>query len=78
VLLQATFSFIGLGGGSPWGDLLASGRDWIIGPGGNPLKYWWVFIPATAALMAFGIAWNLLGDVVNEWLNPRTRYRIPD
>ncbi|MHC1741366.1 MAG: ABC transporter permease subunit [Anaerolineaceae bacterium] len=70
VLLQATFTFIGLGGNSPWGMLLVKGRDWIISPGGI-LTYWWVFLPATFALILFGIGWNLLGDGLNDALNPR-------
>jgi peptide/nickel transport system permease protein len=73
VLLQATFTFIGLGGDSLWGMLLVRGRDWIIGPGGNILTFWWVFLPATLALVLFGVSWNLLGDGLNEVLNPRTR-----
>ena len=71
VLLQATFTFIGLGGGSLWGYLLDQGRNWIISPSGNLLAYWWVFVPATLALVLFGIGWNLLGDGLNDWLNPR-------
>jgi peptide/nickel transport system permease protein len=73
VLLQATFTFIGLGGGSEWGNLLVMGRNYIIGPGGNIFRYWWVFIPATVVLILFGIGWNLLGDGLNDWLNPRER-----
>lgn len=72
VLLQATFSFIGMGGSSMWGMLLALGRDWIISPGGI-LTNWWAFLPATIALVLFGIAWNLLGDGLNDALNPRNR-----
>lgn len=70
VLLQATFTFIGLGGNSPWGMMLVQGRDWIISAGGI-LTYWWVFLPATLALILFGIGWNLLGDGLNDALNPR-------
>lgn len=70
VLLQATFTFIGLGGDSPWGMLLVRGRDWIINPGGI-LTYWWVFVPPALALILFGIGWNLLGDGLNDALNPR-------
>jgi peptide/nickel transport system permease protein len=70
VLLQATFTFIGLGGDSPWGMLLANGRDWIISAGGI-FTYWWVFLPATLALVLFGIGWNLMGDGLNDALNPR-------
>jgi peptide/nickel transport system permease protein len=71
VLLQATLTFIGIGGESEWGILLAVGRQWILGIGGNPLTYWWVFIPASLALAFFGIGWNLLGDGLNDLLNPR-------
>lgn len=71
VLIQATLTFIGMGGESPWGEILAQGRHWIIGSYGNPLMYWWVFVPITLALVLFGIAWNLLGDGLNDWLNPR-------
>lgn len=72
VLLQATFTFIGLGGESVWGTLLVSGRDWIITPGGI-FTYWWVFVPTALALILFGIGWNLLGDGLNDALNPRLR-----
>ena len=75
VVLEATFTFIGLGSGLPWGTLLVSARDWIIGPGGSPLTYWWVFIPATLTLIMFSIGWNLLGDGLNSALNPRARGR---
>lgn len=79
VTLQATFTFIGLSSRSEWGELLALARDWIVGPGGNLLTRWWVFLPVTLALILFGIGWNLLGDGLNDWLNPRTRtQKMPD
>jgi peptide/nickel transport system permease protein len=62
VILSAAFTFIQVGSSSPWGELIVRGRDWIIGPGGNPLTYWWTYLPATLALLFFGIGWNLLGD----------------
>jgi peptide/nickel transport system permease protein len=71
VLLQATLTFIGIPAGSEWGEMLAIGRRWIIGPLNNPMGYWWVFVPITATLVLFGISWNLLGDGLNDWLNPR-------
>jgi peptide/nickel transport system permease protein len=70
VLLQATFTFIGMGGSSAWGLVLVRGRDWIISPGGL-FTYWWVFLPATLALVLFGIGWNLLGDGLHEALDPK-------
>ncbi len=71
VLLQAALDFIGINAGSEWGTLLAIGRRWMLGLQGNPLEYWWVFLPITLALVLFGIGWNLLGDGINDWLNPR-------
>jgi peptide/nickel transport system permease protein len=71
VLLQAALDFIGLDAGSIWGSVLAIGRRWMLGSFGNPFVYWWVFIPITVVLVLFGIGWSLLGDGINEWLNPR-------
>jgi peptide/nickel transport system permease protein len=72
VILEAAFTFIGIGAGLPWGVLMVAGRDWVIGPGGNPLTYWWVYLPTTLALILFSIGWNLLGDGLNSVLDPRT------
>lgn len=71
VILATAFTFIGLGGSIEWGILLVAGRDYVIGAGGNPLTYWWVFVPTTLALIVFGIGWNLLGDGLNTVLDPR-------
>ena len=71
VILATAFTFIGLGGSTEWGMLLVAGRDYVIGAGGNPLTYWWVFVPTTLALILFGIGWNLLGDGLNTVLDPR-------
>lgn len=70
VILQSTFTFIRIGGASPWGEILSQGRNWMIGPGGALLTYWWVFVPATLAIIFFGIGWNLLGDGLNDLLDP--------
>ncbi len=70
VLLQAGFTFIGLSDRSEWGELLALGRQFIIGPGGNPLSWWWIYLPTTLAIVLYGVGWNLLGDGLNDWLNP--------
>lgn len=71
VVLAAAFNFVGLGGSTEWGNLLVVGRDYVIGLGGNPLAYWWVFVPVTLALILFGIGWNLLGDGLSTVLDPR-------
>jgi peptide/nickel transport system permease protein len=71
VILQATFTFIGLDGSSTWGKILVLGKDWVLGPGGGIFAYWWVFVPTTLVLVLFGIGWNLLGDGLSELLDPR-------
>ncbi len=73
VLLQAALNFIGLDAGSMWGAVLAIGRRWMLGLQGNPLTYWWVFLPITIALVLFGIGWSLLGDGINDMMNPRLK-----
>jgi peptide/nickel transport system permease protein len=71
VILEATFTFIGLGVGNVWGEMLVNNRNWIIGTAGNPFTYWWVYLPPTIALILFGVSWNLVGDGLNDLLNPR-------
>ena len=73
VLLQATLTFVQIGGDSIWGEMLAQGRNWVIGPGGSLLRYWWVFLPPTFAVMLFGIAWNMFGDGLNDVLEPTSQ-----
>jgi peptide/nickel transport system permease protein len=75
VVLAAAFNFIGMGRSTEWGDLLVLGRDYVIGLGGNPLSYWWVFVPATLALVLFGIGWNLAGDALRDVLDPHLNDR---
>jgi len=71
VVIQAAFTYIGMGGNSTWGVILQMGNKWIIGPGGSVLNHWWVILPITVAIVLFGIGWNLLGDELNVWMNPR-------
>ena len=71
VLLQATLTFINIGGGSIWGDMLSQGRNWVLGPGGSLFTYWWVFLPPTIAVTLFGVAWNMFGDSLNDIFDPR-------
>jgi peptide/nickel transport system permease protein len=72
VILAAAFTFIGMGGTTlPWGLVLVGGRNYILGLGGNPFAYWWVFVPISLALILFSVGWNLLGDGFNDLLNPR-------
>jgi len=71
VVIQATFTYIGLGGDSAWATILSLGSKWIIGPGGSLFNHWWVYLPITLMLLFFNISWNLLGDEMNVHLNPQ-------
>lgn len=71
VVLATTFVFIGFGGDIAWAIILVASRDFVIGLGGNPFVYWWTFVPVALALTLFALGWNLLGDGLNEAMNPR-------
>ncbi len=70
VIIQATFTFIGLGVDSPWGKMLVISRDWVIGFKGSLFTYWWMYLPVTIVVILFGVSWNLLGDGINDALDP--------
>jgi peptide/nickel transport system permease protein len=71
VIMATAFTFIGIGGTDEWGVILSTSRNWIVGIGGNPFQFWWTFVPTTLAIILFGVGWNLLGDGINVYLNPK-------
>ena len=76
LVLETAFAFIGLTNVTEWGMLLRLSRDWVIGAGGNPLRYWWTYLPVSLALILFALGWNLLGDGLNDAMNPRRPARL--
>ncbi len=74
VLAAAALSFLGLGapeGYADWGQLTSFARNWIVGPPGNPLKYWYVVTIPGLCMLFFVLGWNLLGDAFRDILDPR-------
>jgi peptide/nickel transport system permease protein len=71
VLIGATLSFIGLAeaGLAEWGNLVSSGQA------GIQAGRWWVATFAGAAVFAWSLAFNLLGDGLRDVLDPRTEGR---
>lgn len=72
IILEAALSFLGLGAQPPIaeiGRLVSDGRQYW------PDKWWLVIIPGTF-LFIVGLGWNLLGDVLRDVLDPRTRRSI--
>ena len=76
VILAASLSFLGLGadtGYADWGQMVSTARNWIVGPPGDRLAFWYVvFIPGFAIAL-FVLGWNLLGDAVRDVFDPRQR-----
>ena len=73
VILDETFlSFLGLGIQAPqasWGTLLSDGAQVI-----NPLKSnWWLLLCPAVVMSATLLALNLLGDILRDWLDPRSK-----
>jgi peptide/nickel transport system permease protein len=74
VLSAAALSFLGLGapeGYADWGQMVQFARNWIIGPSGNPMAYWYAVTIPGLFILFFVLGWNLLGDAFRDILDPR-------
>jgi peptide/nickel transport system permease protein len=72
VLSFAALSFLGVGtdiGYADWGQIVSFARDWIL----SLDKHWYIVIFPGAALILFGLGWNLIGDALRDILDPRMR-----
>jgi peptide/nickel transport system permease protein len=69
IIVEASLSFLGAGIAPPtpsWGQMVADGR-------GHIASGWWLSVlPGTAILLAV-LAFNLFGDWLRDWLDPRLR-----
>lgn len=70
VLAEAALGYLGLGTQPPtpsWGSMLEEARDVLfVAP--------WMAIWPGVAIAAAVLGWNLLGDGVRDWLDPRLRH----
>ncbi len=76
VIVAAFMSFIGLGapkGYADWGQMVALGRNYIVGPPDDPLKYWHAIAIPGACIVLFVLAWNLIGDALRDAFDPKIR-----
>lgn len=67
ILATASLSFIGLGARPPspeWGRLVVGGRDFL-------LDYPWISTFPGIAIFIVVLGFNLLGDALRDWLDPR-------
>jgi peptide/nickel transport system permease protein len=72
VLSFATLSFLGVGteiGYADWGQIVSFARDWIL----SLDVHWYIIVFPGAALLLFGLGWNLIGDALRDILDPRLR-----
>jgi peptide/nickel transport system permease protein len=72
ILAESTLSFLGLGVLAPmpsWGAMLNDARDHLFDA---PHL---VIVPAVAVMLAV-LAFNLLGDALRDWLDPRMRAHL--
>ncbi|MDH5738227.1 MAG: ABC transporter permease [Gammaproteobacteria bacterium] len=71
IILESSLSFLGVGlpATTPsWGVMVSAGRSYIV-------SAWWLcVIPGLAILMTV-LSFNLLGDALNDYLNPELRIR---
>lgn len=78
VLSAAALSFLGLGapeGYADWGQLISFARNWIVGPPGDPLAYWYTVTIPGLFILFFVLGWNLLGDAFRDILDPKLAKR---
>lgn len=66
VIVEASLSFLGVGIPPPtadWGSMVSDGRSYIV-------TAWWLCIIPGIAIALTVLTFNLLGDALNDWLNP--------
>jgi peptide/nickel transport system permease protein len=69
IILEATLSFLGAGIPPPtptWGQMVATGRNYIS-------TAWWLSLLPGAAIAFVVLAFNLLGDWMRDYLDPKLR-----
>lgn len=67
ILFEAALSFLGVGVQPPtasWGQMIAAGSDVV------QVAWWWMLFPGIALLLTV-LAFNLLGDGLQDALNPK-------
>jgi peptide/nickel transport system permease protein len=69
IIVEASLSFLGAGIAPPtpsWGQMVADGRSHIAGA-------WWLSVVPGVAILLVVLAFNLFGDWLRDWLDPRLR-----
>jgi peptide/nickel transport system permease protein len=72
IIVEASLSFLGAGIPPPtpsWGQMIADGRSHIA-------SAWWIAVVPGTAIMLVVLAFNLFGDWLRDWLDPRLRQQV--
>jgi len=72
ILVEASLSFLGAGIPPPtpsWGQMVSDGRSHIA-------SAWWLSFPPGVAILLVVLAFNLFGDWLRDWLDPRLRQQV--
>jgi len=72
IILLSTLSFLGVGippSTPDWGNMISNGRAYLI-------TAWWISIFPCLAIAVAVLSFNMLGDTLNEYLNPELRARM--
>jgi peptide/nickel transport system permease protein len=67
ILATSSLSFLGLGAQPPspeWGAIIAEGRSYI------QTAWWWITFPGLVLALTV-LGFNLLGDGLRDWIDPR-------
>ena len=78
VITASFMSFVGLGapkGFADWGQMVSLARNYIVGPPGDPLKFWFTIMIPGGCIVLFVLAWNLIGDALRDAFDPKLRRR---
>jgi peptide/nickel transport system permease protein len=71
IILLSTLSFLGVGippSTPDWGNMISNGRTYLN-------TAWWISIFPCLAIAVAVLSFNMLGDTLNEYLNPELRFR---
>lgn len=71
IILLSTLSFLGVGippSTPDWGNMISNGRAYLN-------TAWWISIFPCLAIAVAVLSFNMLGDTLNEYLNPELRVR---
>jgi len=69
ILATSSLSFLGLGAQPPspeWGAIIVAGSSYI------QTAWWWITFPGIALALTV-LGFNLLGDGLRDWIDPRLR-----